>query len=93
MSKLTNLTVKGQVTIPKDVRDALGLKAGEPVAFEREGDRVFLRKGDIDEAERERRYAAALADIDRVVEKYKYLRTGRPTDEIMGELRGDDPLP
>lgn len=33
MSKQSNLTVKGQVTIPKDVRDALGLKPGEPVEF------------------------------------------------------------
>lgn len=34
MSKQSNLTVKGQVTIPKDVRDALGLKPGEPVEFD-----------------------------------------------------------
>ena len=31
----TNLTSKGQVTVPKTVRDYLGLKPGEPVAFER----------------------------------------------------------
>ena len=93
MSKQTNLTVKGQVTIPKDVRDALGLTAGGPVAFERDGDRVFLRKGDIDEAALAKRRAAILAEVDRVVEKYKHLRTGRPTDEIMRELRGDEPLP
>jgi AbrB family looped-hinge helix DNA binding protein len=31
----TNLTSKGQVTVPKNVRDYLGLKPGEPVTFER----------------------------------------------------------
>ena len=31
----TNLTVKGQVTVPKSVRDYLGLKPGSAVSFER----------------------------------------------------------
>ncbi len=31
----SNLTSKGQVTVPKNIRDYLGLKAGAPVAFER----------------------------------------------------------
>jgi antitoxin PrlF len=31
----SNLTSKGQVTVPKKVRDYLGLKPGEPVTFER----------------------------------------------------------
>jgi antitoxin PrlF len=31
----TNITSKGQVTIPKKIRDYLGLKAGNPVTFQR----------------------------------------------------------
>jgi antitoxin PrlF len=31
----SNLTSKGQVTVPKKVRDYLGLKPGKPVKFER----------------------------------------------------------
>lgn len=40
----TNLTSKGQVTVPKAVRDYLGLKPGAPVTFERlPGGEVVLR--------------------------------------------------
>lgn len=45
----TTVTVKGQVTIPKEVRDGLGIKTGDKVAFVFEGDRAILfpMKGDI----------------------------------------------
>ena len=42
MSRAT-LTSKGQLTIPKDVRDRLGLESGDRVVFEFEGDVVRLR--------------------------------------------------
>lgn len=45
MSKQSRMTIKGQVTIPKDVRDALGLKPGDLVSFEAEEGGVIVRKG------------------------------------------------
>ncbi|MCC6827733.1 MAG: AbrB/MazE/SpoVT family DNA-binding domain-containing protein [Novosphingobium sp.] len=38
MKHESNLTSKGQVTIPKDIRDALGLLPGKPVRFEIDAD-------------------------------------------------------
>jgi antitoxin PrlF len=37
------LTSKGQLTIPKEVRERLSLKSGDRVVFEFEGDSVRLR--------------------------------------------------
>lgn len=42
MSRST-LTSKGQLTVPKDVRERLGLKRGDRVVFEFEGDSVRLK--------------------------------------------------
>jgi AbrB family looped-hinge helix DNA binding protein len=38
------VTEKGQVTIPKDLRDALGIGAGTEVEFERNDDTIVVRK-------------------------------------------------
>lgn len=38
------VTEKGQVTIPKHLRDALGIGSGSEVAFERDGDVLVVRK-------------------------------------------------
>jgi AbrB family looped-hinge helix DNA binding protein len=37
------MTRKGQVTIPKPIRDQLGLEEGEKVMFIRRGDEVLLK--------------------------------------------------
>lgn len=37
------MTSKGQLTVPKDVRERLGLKSGDRVVFEFEGDSVRLK--------------------------------------------------
>jgi AbrB family looped-hinge helix DNA binding protein len=38
------LTSKGQITVPKQVRDALGLEAGDEVVFRVHGDRAVVSK-------------------------------------------------
>lgn len=40
---VATMTSKGQVTIPKDVREALGLEAGTKIDFVRVGDRFWMR--------------------------------------------------
>jgi AbrB family looped-hinge helix DNA binding protein len=43
--KSGRLTSKHQITVPKDVREALGLKAGDHVRFElRDGEAVMARE-------------------------------------------------
>ena len=39
----TTITSKGQVTIPRDLRQHFGLRAGMSVRFEIEGDHIALR--------------------------------------------------
>ncbi|HEV2363741.1 MAG TPA: AbrB/MazE/SpoVT family DNA-binding domain-containing protein [Caulobacteraceae bacterium] len=42
--RLSRITSKGRVTLPKRVRDAAGLAAGDVVVFSVEGESVTLRK-------------------------------------------------
>jgi antitoxin PrlF len=88
----TNMTSKGQVLIPKDVRDAIGLVPGQPVdvGLNDRGEAVVLpRKRLCDETPevREARIEAAFAHIR------QHPQFTRPSAEIMRELRGDDLLP
>ncbi len=40
---LSTVTTKGQVTIPKPIRDAMGIGPNDRIAFIREGERVLLQ--------------------------------------------------
>ena len=44
MDVAARLTSKGQVTLPKAVREALGLEEGDQVVFRVEGRRAFLAR-------------------------------------------------
>ena len=42
--ELSKITARGQTTIPKTIRDAAGLREGDVLAFEVEGDHLVVRK-------------------------------------------------
>ncbi len=91
MTKLSNLTVKGQVTIPKNVRDALGLAAGDQVEFDwNDRGEAVIRKAIVDREEKLAEIYRGFARAREIMRPYAW---NMSTDEIMKELRGDEPLP
>ena len=75
---MSKMTAKGQVTLPKRLRDHLGLKPGSDVDFELAGDgRVFLKTRN---QAPESRFARLRGSA----------KLGMTTDEIMALTRGED---
>jgi antitoxin PrlF len=79
---VTTVTSKGQVTIPKRVRDGLGLKAGSKVEIEMQAGRVATLKP-IGRAKKSD-YAKRIESVRGI------LKLGMSTDEFMKLMRGDD---
>ncbi len=48
---LSSVTDRYQTTIPKGVRDALGIRRGDTLAYELSGDQVVLRRRVVDDAD------------------------------------------
>ena len=69
------VTSKGQVTIPKEVRDRLGVQAGEGLSFEEKNGVFYIRK------------SLKKSPFDKWVGKLKTLK-GQKTDAIVNDLRG-----
>ncbi len=88
----TNMTSKGQVLIPKDVRDAIGLIPGQPVnvGVNDRGEAVVAPAAVARVETPEERSARIMAAMARASLRH---RTGRPVDEMMAELRGNERLP
>jgi len=74
---------RGQITLPKAVRDALGLTKGTKLTIEIDGGRIVMRK-DVDDA------------IARLRGRFKLAEGFTSTDDAMRALRGrapGDPYP
>ncbi len=68
---------KGQVTVPKQLRERLDIRPGDELDFSAEGGRLVAFK------------ATPEDPVDAV---YGSVDLGRSTDEIISELRGDADL-
>ena len=69
------LTSKGQITIPKKVRDKMGVSPGEELQFEEKDGVFFIKKG------------VRKSPFDRWV-GYLEKRTKKDSDTIIEEMRG-----
>jgi antitoxin PrlF len=71
------VTSKGQVTIPKEVREKLGVHPGEDIGFEEKDGLLVVRK------------VIAESPFDKWVGRLKHLK-GRRSDDLVREARGYD---
>jgi antitoxin PrlF len=72
----TTVSEKGQITIPKRLRDRLGLRAGTVLDFEEEEGRIVGRK---------------MRPADRLDALVGIVKLRKGTDEFIRDLRGSGP--
>lgn len=77
---MSTMTSKGQVTIPKTIREALGLEPGSEVVFDLTTEGAVLVHGKKPAAGKKDRFDAARGKAD----------VAWRTDDLMRLLRGDD---
>ena len=73
----STISSKGQITVPVEIREKLGLSPGSVVEFELSGRGAFLRKG-----------SSRVHPVDQL---YGKLKLERRVDELLDEMRGPRP--
>lgn len=79
----TTVTTKGQVTIPKPIRDFLGLKAGSEIEFARNSDGEIVLKP-AKKSSTTSRFAKFRGHAKKAIGK------GMSTDDILALTRGEN---
>jgi len=74
----STISAKGQITVPKAVRDELGLRPGTTVEFELTAEGALLRKG----------HPGGVRAVDRVM---GIVMREAPTDVLIDDMRGPVP--
>jgi AbrB family looped-hinge helix DNA binding protein len=84
------VTEKGQVTIPKHIRQAAGVAPGSEVSFSLEGSKIVITPvGTAVKGDRRGKLRKAAARVRRSMSP-EFQQLG--ADEIMSFLRGDEPI-
>lgn len=89
---MPRVTTKGQVTIPKEIRDALGIEPGDEVAFEKVESGYELRKQapTTEDGEDPFETYRGSADVEETMpERMRRLRGEYPRAVSGGEKEGD----
>ncbi|WP_048148662.1 AbrB/MazE/SpoVT family DNA-binding domain-containing protein [Palaeococcus ferrophilus] len=83
--EVVRVSSKGQVVIPKEVRERLGIKEGEYLLLVQEGDLILMKKLDIDveeilrEGERlARKLGITRGDVERAIREVRYGNEAAP---------------
>ncbi len=83
------VTTKGQVTIPKEVRDKLGIVPGDEVGFREDGDVFVIEKATAPAGETEgERMVRLLAEFGARLRREGKMDDNMTVDEYMELVRG-----
>lgn len=88
---MPRVTTKGQVTIPKEIRDALGIEPGDEIAFEDIGSGYKIRKKEPTTEDGEdpfEKYRGSAESDETMPDRMRRLRGEYPRD--VGDEEDDD---